>query len=202
VTEDVAVEQGEAISFADGEHASTNSVYTIVHVRRDGQWQVEYIRTIKDVPITGYEHLKPLEWLVGDWIDEGADAVVENKCRWSDDQSYLLTEYSVIRDGEVLLSGNQRIGWDPQANQIHSWSFDEGGSVSEATWTLVDGRWIVRSNGVSADGTSGNMTRILEPDGPDRYILTITDRLVGEESLPEIQVTLVRKAPAPQSAAK
>lgn len=202
ITDDVAVEEGEGIFFGDGESVTSRSLYSIIHVFDGERWRMAHVRNIKDQPLAAASQLEALDWLVGDWIDEGADALIENHCRWSDDRSFLLNEYEVIRDGEVVLKGSQRIGWDPQANLIRSWAFDEGGAFNEATWTNAGDHWVVRTSGVGADGTAGSMTRTFRPDGPDRYFLSITDRNFGGESLPDIEVTLVRKPPAPQSAAE
>jgi hypothetical protein len=46
--------------------------------------------------VTPHEQLKQLEWLIGDWIDEGDDAVVQTSTRWSDDKQFILSDF-VIR---------------------------------------------------------------------------------------------------------
>jgi hypothetical protein len=96
------------------------------------------------------------------------------------------------------MKGTQRIGWDPQAKQIRSWTFDTAGGFGEAVWTPVEDRWVVKAKAVTADGTSASATRTLQRDTADRVIWTATDRLAGDEQLPDLAVTMVRKAPKPQ----
>ena len=56
--------------------------------------------------------------LIGDWLDEGSDAVVKVNCRWSDDGNFLLRSFSVARRGKPVMSVSQRVGWDAAAKQV------------------------------------------------------------------------------------
>ena len=76
-----------------------------------------------------------LEWLVGDWVDEGDHGVVHTTCRWSDDKSFLLREFTIKVPGQPISSGAQRIGWDAGREQFRSWVFDSDGGHSEGLWT-------------------------------------------------------------------
>ena len=66
------------------------------------------------LPMTWARHdrLKELEWLVGDWINESQDAVVSTSCKWTDDGNFLVREFTMKTQGQPVLSGTQRIGWD------------------------------------------------------------------------------------------
>lgn len=198
LTPDVAVEEGSTSLFPDGETLVANSRYTVVHVKKDGKWLMQSVRTVEEESISAYGELQPLEWLIGDWIDEGHNEDVETTFRWDDNKSFLLEEFRVIRGGEVVMKGTQRIGWDPQAKQIRSWTFDSAGGFGEATWTQVEDRWVVKAKAVTADGTSASATRTLTRAAPERVIWTATERLAGSEQLPDLAVTMVRRAPQPQ----
>ena len=43
--------------------------------------------------LSPHDRLQPLAWLVGDWVDEGSDAVVQISCKWSEDKNYLLVDF-------------------------------------------------------------------------------------------------------------
>src|SRR5262249_37244142 len=148
--------------------------------------------------LSSYGELAPLEWLIGEWIDEGKDEDVLAKFQWDENKSFLLEEFQVVRRGEVLMKGSQRIGWDPQAKQIRSWTFDSAGGFGEAIWTQVGDDWICKATGVQPDGTTASATRRLTRADQDRVIWTSTDRLLGDEELPDLAVTMVRRAPQPQ----
>ena len=198
LTPDVAVEEGFTSLFPDGDTLVAKSRYTVVHLKKDGKWLMQSARVVEEESLSAYGELQPLEWLVGEWLDEGRTENVESTFRWDENKSFLLEEFQVIRDGEVIMKGTQRIGWDPQTKQIRSWTFDSAGGFGEAVWTLVEDRWVVKAKAVTADGTSASATRTLTRATPDRVIWTATDRLAGDEQLPDLAVTLVRKPPQPQ----
>ena len=200
LTPDVAVEEGATSMFPDGETLTAKSRYTVVHLKKDGRWLMQTVRVVEDESLSAYGELAPLEWLVGQWIDEGRTESVETTFRWDDNKSFLLEEFQVVRGDEVVLKGTQRIGWDPQAKQIRSWTFDSAGGFGDAVWTPVEGGWVVKAKAITADGTSASVTRTLTRPAQDRVIWTATDRLAGDERLDDLAVTMVRKPPQPAAA--
>src|SRR5262249_2777095 len=42
--------------------------YTVLHVKRDGKWQMALARDEEGPPPTAHEQLQPLAWLVGEWV--------------------------------------------------------------------------------------------------------------------------------------
>lgn len=195
---DVAVEEGDTTFYPDGELATSSSRYTVLHVKRGGKWLMQSVRVVKEEMLSNYEYLKPLEWLVGQWIDEGRDEVIEVNWSFSEDKNFLLQDFVVIRENQVLLKGTQRLGWDPQTQQIRCWVFDSDGGFSEGTWTQVDDQWICKASGVLRDGTSASSTRVLTRAAQDRVIWSSVDRILGGEKLPDLEVTMVRKPPKPE----
>ena len=198
LTPDVAVEEGATTLFPDGETLTSRGRYTVLHLKREGRWQMQSVRVVEEESLSAYGELAPLEWLVGEWVDEGRDDIVEAKIRWDENKSFLLEEFQVVRGKEVTLKGTQRIGWDPQAKQVRSWIFDSAGGFGEATWTPAGDDWICKARGVRPDGTSASATRRLTRAAQDRVIWTSTDRQLGDEMLPDLAVTMVRKPPQPQ----
>ncbi len=198
LTPDVAVEEGSTTLFPDGETLTSRDRYTVLHLKKEGRWQMQSVRVVEEESLSAYGELAPLEWLIGEWVDEGREEIVEAKFRWDENKSFLLQEFQVIRDGDVVIRGSQRIGWDPQAKQIRSWIFDTAGGFGEATWTPDGDDWICKAKGVRPDGKSASATRRLTREAADRVIWTSTDRIVGDEALPGLAVVMVRKAPQPQ----
>lgn len=198
LTPDVAVEEGTTSDFPDGETLAARSRYVVMHVKKDGRWSMQSVRVEEEESTSAYRDLQPLEWLVGEWIDEGRTENVETTFRWDDNKSFLLEEFKVVREGQVVLRGSQRIGWDPQAKQMRSWIFDNAGGFGEAMWTRQGDAWISKSKGVSANGESTSATRTLVRATADRAIVNLKDRLAGEEALDDVTITMVRKAPAPK----
>jgi len=202
ITPDVAVEEGSTEYFPDGELLTSRARYIALHQKKDGVWQMAAVRSHDREVLSNYEMLSELEWLVGDWVDEGADGVVEISCRWDEEKSFLLQDFQLRREGEIAIRGTQRIGWDPQARHLRAWIFDSAGGFGEARWTDTGDAWVSKVTGVSNDGTSVSATRTFSLRDHDHIILETTDRIAGDEALPDFAVTLTRRAPAPQTAAQ
>jgi len=201
VTPDVAVEEGSTQYFPDGELLTSRSRYIVLHLKKDGAWRMAAVRSHEKEIVSNYEMLRDLEWLVGDWVDEGADSIVETSCRWNENKSFLLQDFQLRREGEIALKGTQRIGWDPQAKQFRAWIFDSAGGFGEARWTNTGDEWISKVSGTSAEGTTISATRTFRLLDNDHIIVSTIDRLAGDQRLPDFEITLTRRAPAPQTAA-
>lgn len=180
------------------------SLYRALLMKVDGRWLQATVNEYKAIEPTAHERLEDLSWMIGDWIDESEDAVVETQCDWSPDGSYLIREFLVQVGGQRLLSGTQRIGWDPRSKQFKSWVFDPDGGYSKGEWTRVGPReWRVRARGVLADGTEVSATQTIASDHQDRIRWRSYDRSLLGQSLPDLpEFLLVRKPPAPAATEK
>ncbi|HVJ87502.1 MAG TPA: nuclear transport factor 2 family protein [Caulifigura sp.] len=199
LTPDVAIEQGSTEFFPDGETLTTRSKYLVAHLRQNGQWKMVSARSMGEELVSSYEHLRQLDFLLGDWIDEDPNSVVESSFRFESGKNFLIHEFSVRRGKSVVQTGTHRIGWDPQAKRIRGWIFDSQGGFGESSWEEVDGSWIVKSTGVSSEGASVSGTRTLTPDG-ERIRVRVTERVAQGQRAPDLDFTMVRRPPAPVSA--
>jgi len=199
VTPDVAIEQGATEFFPDGELLTTRSRYLVAHLKKDGKWKMISARSMGEEIVSNYEFLRRIEFLVGEWVDEASDSVVDSNIHWDEGKNFLIHDFNVRRGSDVVQKGTQRIGWDPQAKRIRGWVFDSQGGFGETSWEEGDGSWIVKSSGVAATGESRMGTRTLTPVG-DRIHVLISDRIDHGQRLPDIDFTMVRKPPAPFTA--
>jgi uncharacterized protein (TIGR02246 family) len=192
----LAIETGQAkVTPSPGSEPNV-SRYTAVHIKsRDGKWLLAFVRETEESEITNAERLKPLEWLIGDWIDESPDSVVITSCKWSDNKNFLLSDINIRVQGRNAMHLTQRIGWDPLTKQIKSWLFDSEGGYGESFWTRAGDRWLVKATAVRRDGTTASMTNIYTPTGKDAYTWQTTDRVVAGEVLPPVEIKVVRKPP-------
>jgi hypothetical protein len=154
-----------------------------------------FLRETEETELTNAERLKPLEWLIGDWIDESPDSVVLTSCKWSDNRNFLLSDINIRVQGSNAMHLTQRIGWDPLTKQIKSWLFDSEGGYGESFWTRDGDRWLVKATAVRRDGTTASMTNTYTPTGKDSYTWQTTDRVVAGAALPPIEIKVVRKPP-------
>lgn len=194
---DLALEVGTSKETYGPDEPPEYDRYTVLHVKRDGKWQMALARDEEGPPPSGHDRLRPLAWLIGEWIDDGGSTVVRSTCRWSEDKNFLLQEFKLQISGKDAMNVSQRIGWDPLAKRVHSWVFDSEGGYGESIWTYDDDNddWIIKSTGVRPDGTTASATNVLMPSGPDGYIYRSTDRIVGDDRQPDMEVRVVRKPP-------
>jgi uncharacterized protein (TIGR02246 family) len=192
----LAIETGKSTVTPSPGGTPDVSRYTAVHLKSsDGKWLMGFVRESEETELTNSERLKPLEWLVGDWIDESPDSVVITSCKWSDNKNFLLSDINIRVQGSNAMHLTQRIGWDPLTKQVKSWLFDSDGGYGESFWTRDGDRWLVKATAVRRDGTTASMTNIYTPTGKDSYTWQTTDRVVAGEVLPPMEIKVVRKPP-------
>lgn len=169
--------------------------------KQDNQWQIASIRDLEEMdndPIVIQETLASLGFLTGQWVEEGGNYRIHTDCRWSEDKMTLTQTFKIssINTANVKdLSGTQRISWDPATQKVKSWSHDTQGGYTEALWTKSGNNWIVKSIGTTSAGDACSMTSVYKPVGNGRIDIFFRDRIVGDEVMPDTNVTIVRKPP-------
>jgi uncharacterized protein (TIGR02246 family) len=197
---DVAKEEGRSL-ITPPTGAPESRVYIVLFVKRDGRWLISSVHEEPDPLVRPHDRLKDLEWMIGDWIDEGADSVVRVHCQWSQDENFLFRTFTVKSQGKPVMTVTQRIGWDPVARQLRSWEFDSEGGFGEGKWSREGQRWVVKATGVRPEGATASATNVMFRERPDLVRWTSTDRVIGDESLPdELVYVLVRVPPPPKAA--
>ncbi len=195
VSPNVAVEQGTSKE-SSGEGEAEDVPYTAVYIKRDAQWMLDRVTDQENKePPSHYEQLKPLEWMVGRWVDKDDDdnATIETDCNWTKNKNYLTRSYAVTIGDQIELSGMQVIGWDPSAKTIRSWTFDSDGGFAEATWEHKGDRWYIRNKGVLADGRKATMTNVIRKIDDNSFTWQTIERTAGGEILPNIDEVVIQR---------
>lgn len=188
-----AIEFGTvSIKLKSGVINQTN--YKAMYEKRDGKWLLAQVREVAmDKLFSNYEHLKELEWLIGEWVDEDEDVVIKTRNQWDESKNFLIQDFSVIAEGKLELKGRQIIGWDPVKEGIRSWVFDSDGGFGEGIWKKKKDRWVVESSQTLTDGQRASAINIYTPIDKDKYKWESTGREVGGGLLPNLgPVTVVR----------
>lgn len=173
--------------------------HTALLVKRDGRWLISSLREEPEPVIRPHERLKELDWMVGEWVDEGPESHVRVDCRWSEDGNFLLRTFTVKVEGKTAMTVHQRVGWDPLAKQFRSWEFDSEGGYGEGRWGRDADRWIVKHTGVRPEGAAASSTHILVRERPDLVRWTSSDRMLGDALVSDREEYLmVRVPPAPR----
>ncbi len=173
--------------------------HTALLVQRDGHWLISSIREESDPLVAPHDRLKELEWMLGEWVDEGPDSHVRVACRWSEDGNFLIRTFTVKVQGKPVLTIHQRVGWDPLAKQFHSWEFDSEGGYGEGKWIRDGERWVIKHSGVRPEGVTASATHIVWQERTDLVRWEAVDRVIGGEVVPQERTyAMVRVPPPPQ----
>jgi hypothetical protein len=147
--------------------------------------------------------VKQLEFLVGEWIDEGADSHVHFTCRWDEGQNFLVRDFAVHTGGQKTMTGTQRIGYDPLTGHLRAWIFDSAGGYADGYFHREGENWVLQTSGVTSDGRMASGTQILSRLDNHRLSWQAVDYVIGGERVADIpKVTIVRKPPGPTARAK
>jgi uncharacterized protein (TIGR02246 family) len=169
-----------------------------IFIQRDGRWLLASVREIADKELSPHDHLAELEWLVGDWVEETEEAVIETSVGWTDNGNFLVRSFDVRVKGKPALTGTQRIGWDPLTKQLKSWVFDSNGGYGEGLWMREGEQWIIKATGVRSDGRVATATQVLTRVNKDTLRWKSIDRTLGSEISQDIdEIVMVRKPPRP-----
>jgi uncharacterized protein (TIGR02246 family) len=195
ITPDVALADGKA-TLTNPEGVEDRSPYSAVWVKRGGAWMLRSLRDLpdeNDAVATPADRLKPLTWLLGDWVSAQKSPEVEVTCRWAPGKSFLLLDYE-MKAGELKQTTSMRIGWDPGNEQFRSWYFDSAGGFGEGVWQQADDQWIGDMTSMLPDGRLGTAKNIIRPVDANSWTFHGVDRMVDGRPLANMDVTLVRKA--------
>lgn len=197
----LAIEEGKALSKNSPEDPGDWTVYVAIHVKTDAKWKLACVRDWNVPPdeLTPHDHLEQeLSWLVGQWVDESADSVIETDCQWDASGNFLIQDFRVNVRGEIAMSGTVRIGWNAVAKQFQSWVFDSHGGSSTGMWIHEEDRWLIKMQGATAAGEVGSSTNYYRPVNRDTIAWGSLDRVVAGEPIGDIaEIVVKRRAPAP-----
>jgi len=197
----VAIVDGRSSVTVQEALAPVQCHFTSVYVKTDGEWLTASIRD--RAPRNLREHsvqLQQLDWLKGDWIDEGDDSIVTFSCEAIDNGNFLIRSFSIVLAGQEAMTGTQRIGWDPLTGKLRTWIFDSEGAYGEGLWHRDDenNRWILKSAGVMADGQAASSTSIYTYVNEHTMTWQSIDHEIAGILQPDSEIfTIVRLSPNP-----
>ena len=91
----------------------TGARYTAIHVKQDGKWYLASVRDAILVPPSNHEHLRELDWLAGDWVDEAEKGeVAKASYSWAENDNFLVSSFVTTLKDVPVAGGTQWIGWD------------------------------------------------------------------------------------------
>jgi uncharacterized protein (TIGR02246 family) len=194
----IAIEEGRATLEPPPAGPPATSRYTAVYSLQDGKWLLASVHDLRVANPTNYNRLDDFEWLIGAWQARNGVVRVETQCRWVANKSFIERTYRVVDGGAPISSGIQIIGWDPELQQIRSWTFSSDDGYAQSVWKPHRTGWWAQSSGVLGDGTKTSAVNVLRRIDDATLGWASTDRTAGGLRLPDLpEVTLRRGAERP-----
>jgi uncharacterized protein (TIGR02246 family) len=188
-----AVETGTATVTRPGQ-TPEETQYVATYVKKGGTWRLVSVN--EEESSVGFQHLKDLEWLIGEWVDRDENVSLDTVYQWARNNSFITGSFTIYVQGKVDLQGTQVIGWDPVAKTIKSWVFDSQGGFGQGTWTRKDNQWVVDSSGFLSTGERTSAINTYTYVDDNVFTFQSAEREIGGEPMPGIEpVTVVRKQP-------
>jgi uncharacterized protein (TIGR02246 family) len=196
VTPETAIEDGiTSVIPSDGAPPS-QSRYSNVHVKKDGQWVLLSVREAPYTPPGNYEHLRGLEWAISEWVDEGEGPEVDHATlEWAPENNFLISTQDVTVRDTLVARSTEWIGWDPATSQVRSWSFVADGAIGEAVWSNEGDQWIIKTNAILPNGKRLKATNVVTLNGPDTITWQSKDRTLDGQALPDLKETKMKRVP-------
>jgi uncharacterized protein (TIGR02246 family) len=176
---------------------------SFVLVKRDGRWLIESAREVICHMPPQTNHLKDLQWMVGDWASATTSVgiTMRTSCDWTANQAFLIRKFKVEGKEAMLRGGTEVIGWDPRGENFRSWAFDSDGGFGESVWVHDGKRWLIKFTGTLADGSMLSATHMLTKVDDNTLALQSKDRTINGVVQPDIpETTLKRQAAATPTA--
>lgn len=186
LTPDVAIEDGVTEVFPHGGTPPSRARYTVVHVKKGGEWLISSVRDAMFTPPSNYENLRGLEGGIGDWAGETESGEIERiSLVWAENQNFITGTFSTTIRHYSLGNAKLWIGWDPIAKNVRSWSFDAAGGFGEGAWSQEGKKWTVKTASTLPDAKKAMATHVITLVDNDTITLWTKDRTVDGKQIPD-----------------
>jgi uncharacterized protein (TIGR02246 family) len=194
VTPDVAIEKGTTSVFSPDGAPPSRAHFTVVHVRKDNQWYMDSVRDTPFVPPANYEHLRGLEWAIGDWMGNTDNGEVERlSFDWTENQNFIVSSFTTTAKNVSVGDATLWIGWDPESKKVRAWLFDSTGGFGEGSWSQEGNKWSLKMASVLQDGKKAAGTYVLSRDG-ETLTLQAKDRSLDGKAIPDGKEVKMKRA--------
>jgi uncharacterized protein (TIGR02246 family) len=186
VSPEVAIEEGITEVFGADGGPPSRARFSNTHVKHKGQWLLGSVRDSAYIPPSNYEHLRGLEWAIGEWAGQADQGEVEHcALAWSDNRNFIVGHSSTSFKTALLGSAQQWICWDPLAKHLRSFVFDDSGAFGEGAWTNEGDKWTLKVALVLQDGKKATATYHFTRVDANTLAFQAIDRSVDGKALPD-----------------
>lgn len=154
-------------------------------------------RSVMGQDDSAYEHLKPLESAIGEWVaeyemppghpgigEEGAKVVVNGTWRWMLKKNFMVMNFK-RQVGDDMQLGKEIVGWDAKSGQLVHWLYWDGGLHGKGEWTLDGNKWVLHWSMTGPDKKVIKGTSHMVKVDKDTLTWRGTDMALDGEALPD-----------------
>jgi uncharacterized protein (TIGR02246 family) len=194
-TPDTAIETGVTSVLAEGQ-LPNRAHYHNLWVKKDNQWLLASVVESPFIPPSNYEHLRPLEWVIGEWVQDTKDPHVGRvQFDWADDRNFIIGLRAVGIKDVLLDNGSQRIGWDAAAKTIRSWNFESDGGFGHGAWSLEGDKWTIKMSSVLNSGSILTATTLVTRVDPDTITWQSKDQRLDGKPIADTPLITMKRVP-------
>lgn len=189
-SENLAIEEGTT-RIRTGPDAGALARYMVVHVKKDGKWQMSAVSEDDQSPLAT-DSIEDLSWLIGNWSFEGPLGSMRAQAEWAGGQHNFIRMMIASEDGNKIAV--QVIGRDPLSGRLKSWHFAPGGGYGTGLWVRDGETWLETAESVEPDGCLGSSVNILKKLDEKTFSWHSTGRSLAGKQMPDTpEITLSRK---------
>src|ERR1700761_5831525 len=107
------------VSLKNGSLDLPASRFSFVLVKQNNAWLIAQHTETSIQETSAADHLKDLEWLVGQWQVDKGDQPPKLDVEWADGKNFIITKITITKDSASHID-RQVIGWDGRARGIVS----------------------------------------------------------------------------------
>ena len=146
---------------------------------------------------TAHEHLKQMDWIIGDWEAEteippgrddvgeaGAKMVVQVSWRWMVKRDFIVLNLKQ-QIGEKSEVGREIVGWDAKSGQLVHWLFWEGGKHGKGEWSVDGDKLLLNWSIIGPDNKESRGRSHLAKVDEDTWTWRGTDQITDGKPSPD-----------------
>ena len=175
-----AIERGTISNTANPGKATR---YTVVHVKRDGQWKIA--NAVEHIVHEPKQTVDDLGWLLGKWKAAGKDGQVDIDAELAANKKFIVLKFMAKTSDGIQHRDIQVVGVDPATGSVASWMFDSDGGVGKGYWFKDGKSWVVETVRNDGDGSRIVSTQLITPSGPEAYLWKAVDQAVDGIAIPD-----------------
>jgi hypothetical protein len=148
-------------------------------------------------PPSNYEHLKSLEWFIGEFkcemtadkdqgaVKKGDKLTMTASRKWALNKNAIAFSLKRSTASATVSEVAGMFGWDPAAKQIMAYGFNSDGGHGMVRLSSKDGKWYSKIKGLNPEGKPFSFTTVFSEITRDSYVTQRIDWTEGGEKLPD-----------------